>query len=832
MRRRSTPARPTPRRSTRHPLDGPETDAVELDAVPVDGAELDAVPVDGAELDAGALDGGGGGLPTSCGRAPDTSPPHTRLSIFPMPAIDFGSSINTDRTFYVINDAVGSLGPIFIDVVGTNFSVGGFAQGSTLAPNASLMVVVHAGAIPGLHHGTVHIASPGQFLDVTLVQDAPPLAVPPTPALVLNVVGPVANGVTFVPVATRLRSPSVAAARCSSRPIVRSPCSTRDRRSAMKLCIVCGVSVVVAATGIRDAAASRVCFVDATGGSDTAGTGSTSLPYQTINYTLSITGTPCTEIRLKAGTYDEHVIVTRQGADESERLVITSDNAAIPATISPTTRNAAMPRQAAIAFYDAAFVTLRNVVITNNIDAYCTGISGAAAPVSSSYCNSAGIDIRNASSFNNVGSGASSHHIIITGNEIRDVRRASMRTTVDAVTHNPDFVCGAASSTCVRRYDALPVSVYSDRDGLNANGAPDASEATNHIQILNNSIHDCDGSSDVNSVNTIDVYQNVAHVLVAGNTIDDVISASSYPGAGGAIGVGGIDPVGSASDAYQRARNVVVRDNHVTDAGIGVFVQSATNILIERNLVERVAIGMQVVTEGTAGRTYSAGRADRIWIRDNRIFEAQGWGIDLGALSIDCATGYSPVQNVYVTNNTIKTSLLTTGVLATFGVIVRAGVDGDSQLLNNVIQSEFPSGSLYDSLLRTEEQEVICSGVPFTMPYTVTLDYNLWFAMSTARTNLFVAFSLPTYAPTYQTFGDYQVWGDANGKNIDPMLASNGQVTSSSSPAVNAGTNSRTPSWASTFGDYDTGIETDCLGQSRTMARGVNVIDMGACEWQ
>ena len=161
MRRRSTPARPTPRRSTRHPLDGPETDAVELDAVPVDGAELDAVPVDGAELDAGALDGGGGGLPTSCGRAPDTSPPHTRLSIFPMPAIDFGSSINTDRTFYVINDAVGSLGPIFIDVVGTNFSVGGFAQGSTLAPNASLMVVVHAGdSRAASRHGAHRVTGP------------------------------------------------------------------------------------------------------------------------------------------------------------------------------------------------------------------------------------------------------------------------------------------------------------------------------------------------------------------------------------------------------------------------------------------------------------------------------------------------------------------------------------------------------------------------------------------------------------------------------------------------------------------------------------------------
>lgn len=572
--------------------------------------------------------------------------------------------------------------------------------------------------------------------------------------------------------------------------------------------------------GIRTAGATRICYVAPSGGVDDSLHGSsTGAPLATIQYALDSATPQCTTIKLMAGTFAEHVKVTRDAT--SDPLVIESDKPATPAVIAPNTIDTTTPRQAAVGFYDAAYVTLRNVVITNNIDAYCTAV-----PVSSSYCNSAGIDIRNLVTAGGVGSGASSHHITIEHNEIRDVNRPSLKTD------DTNTICSSGVD-CKRRYDALPIAIYSDRDGLDGTGARDDSEATHHIQIIDNDIHDCDGSSDVNTLSALVIYQNVEHVLVKDNQFDDLMSTSIYEGAGGAIGLGGTWATGSASDPFQRARHVVVRDNQITDTPMGVFIQGATDVLVERNLIEDNLRGVQIVTEGPTARDHAYGRASRIWIRDNRVVDAARFGIDVGALSIAC-NGYSQVEDVYVTNNTVLMTPPTSGVM-TFGIIARTGIGGDSVFVNNLIELTRPSPSNYDFLFRRDEATTItgCPGGSVTLPFTVTFDYDLWYT-TTGAYQPFISYALPSYSPTFESFATYQGWGDANGSFTAPQLTTGAQPVNASSPAVDTGTLARSPSsWTPDFGYYDTTGETDCIGNPRVVGHhGATQIDRGACELQ
>jgi hypothetical protein len=200
---------------------------------------------------------------------------------------------------------------------------------------------------------------------------------------------------------------------------------------------------------------------------------------------------------------------------------------------------------------------------------------------------------------------------------------------------------------------------------------------------------------------------NVERWRIERNTVHDTNNIAI-----GAIGFEGVAP----DPAYDQARDGVIADNHVYNissfgnpaygneyAADGIYVDGGTRIVIERNRVHNVDIGIEVASEH-AGRTSSAST-----VRNNLIYWCNTPGISLGGY--DNSVGGT--SNVDVVNNTLFRNDTTNSGSGELQIQYHAT---GNRVANNVIAAS-TQGVLLNSYVNSA-----------TVP--ATLDYNLYFSAS------------------------------------------------------------------------------------------------------
>lgn len=566
------------------------------------------------------------------------------------------------------------------------------------------------------------------------------------------------------------------------------------------------VLLLVPLTAYADLESSdRPCFVSTTGTDDAIG--SATAPFATVKRALTARRPgerpyACTEIKMFGGTYAERIAITRSGT-ASRPLILTSvpGNMAVTIDVTNAPADPSPPglRQYAIGIYDAGYVEVSNLRVT--------GKAAGACPIANKtdvLCELHALELRDNS---NATDGPTFHHVTISDVEIFGVESA----------HDTNF-------------PSVPLIVYNARDGFKpGTGTYDPDEVAHHIEIRRNYIHDCDTNSHSMLTDAVVLHRNIEDLLFENNTVEHMkarnplaLCDSAHDElCGDAFGMSGISTQGevqSSTGPYDRPRRIVIRNNTFSDLDSnGVFVQAGHRTLIERNRIDHVLLhGVQVVTERVEAQADPFLRAQQIWIRDNLILDYLGTGVDLGMLpGVLSPTTYAPVQDVYVTNNTIQTTNTIGGRTDRYGIMLHQGVLGDSAIYNNVVEVTLDPAHAYPGI----GHHLLYRQAKGAWPVQVKVDYNLWNA-ATPSGSTGNEYCVWTYAPVpdggtfaCQAFSSLAALGwEVNGIEADPKMTSAYRLNAGS-PAIDAGRAAWAPAWAD-FGTY-AGSELDGFGEAR-----------------
>ena len=321
------------------------------------------------------------------------------------------------------------------------------------------------------------------------------------------------------------------------------------------------------------------------GNGDDAHTGSASSPWRTIQHAVD-TVAAGDAICVRGGVYREVVTIARSGSAQAGPIVLQ----AVPGdavAIDGTGLGIPDGQYGLVTLIDASFVTVRGLELRNYLTA-----STANVPIGL-YVTGAGTQIR------------------IESNHIHDIR-------------NTGNGCAAKAF------------------GLKVDGTR-APASISQLAIAGNRIdHLVLGCSE-----SLSLDGNVEHWTISGNTVHDTNNIGI-----GAIGFEGISP----DPAYDQARDGTIVDNTVYNitsfgnpaygneyAADGIYVDGGTRILIERNRVHHVDIGIEVASEH-AGRTSSD-----VIVRNNLVYLGNSAAISIGGY--DASVGGS--ERVTIVGNTL-----------------------------------------------------------------------------------------------------------------------------------------------------------------------------------
>jgi hypothetical protein len=288
--------------------------------------------------------------------------------------------------------------------------------------------------------------------------------------------------------------------------------------------------------------------------------------------------------------------------------------------------------------------------------------------------------------------------------------------------------------------------------------------AIKHILVEENEIHDCNTGYSENL--TINGY--VDSFVIRKNKIYNTENI-------------GIDAAGgysaNSNPAYNYARNGVISDNELYNidmttgpiggahghGAIGIYVDGARNITIERNKLHECDRGIGIVSENDAYPT------ENCIVRNNFVYNSWRTGIYLGGY-LNYTTGGT--KNCYVVNNTLYYNNKQTGA---FGEI-----EGEIRLTENCFNNVIKNNIVYARPVDV-----------FVHKYTATgsnnvIDNNLYYTTGAAKW-IWNGIEYTSYTAWKTASG-----GDAGSSNgADPLLIST--ITpdlhiQSGSPAINSGT--------------------------------------------
>ncbi len=356
-----------------------------------------------------------------------------------------------------------------------------------------------------------------------------------------------------------------------------------------------------------------------------------------------------------------------------------------------------------------------------------------------------------------------SHHIEIIGNKIHDIR---INVTQTSGGNGHGILCiGTNGTTAMTDIVIDSNEVYNLRTGfsecITVNGN------VNNWRVTNNVVHDCNNIA-IDAAGHYGVCPNAANDqarngIISGNRVTD-IDSSHNPAYGGNFVTGG--------------------GGHSAD---GLYVDGGTNIIIERNIVVRANIGIEMASEH-AGKSTSY-----ITVRDNVVVESYTFGITIGGYDTDRGS----TENCKILNNTLLNN----------------GTSGESEIefqfdtRNNVVKNNVIYGNGLGYFIHNG----------YTQNTGNVVDYNLYFGPGGSGAALFAWKNVG-----YTGFTAYKSGSgnDAHSIYADPKFINAGalnlqlQVTS---PAIGVGDN-----------NVISGGELDLAGAARIAGA---LVDMGAYEY-
>jgi hypothetical protein len=535
--------------------------------------------------------------------------------------------------------------------------------------------------------------------------------------------------------------------------------------------ILCSVCRGWASTILRGSLllASSVAFANtnyyvSTGGSDTTGTGTLSSPWRTITHAINAVGGPGVTINALAGTYNERVSITASGSASGGNFIIQNYN------------------------YPSGTATIDGTGITIGTTGYAYGLVDITGR---SYVTVSGFEITNFTTTNDSLTPAGIHvegsgtNIQLLNNFIHHIWN-----TGKASSHNGN--CGNPSPQAF---------------GLVVAGTIGTSPITN-VTISGNTLTDlqtgCSESLTVNgNVNGFTVSHNVVH-----NTSN--IGIDAIGGEGVASGYRQYN--GSPND---QARNGEISDNivysiHSNSQGKngvyglncycadGLYLDGSANIVVERNIVYDVDLGIEVTGEGKAQNTINN------IVRDNLFFSNAYVGISIGGQGTPGGSSNSTILNNTTWDNG---NVAASGPLGEFAT--GTNLTGTNLIENNIFYAG-ASGTLVHA--------VTTKGV--------TLDYNAYFAPSSE--NWVWGTKTKTSFSTYQTLSGqdpHSLYNDPLFVDINanpPKTLPNLQLQAGS-PALQRGT---IPNPSSVLGPFDVTGTTPRINSKN------GTVDVGAYEQQ
>jgi hypothetical protein len=357
---------------------------------------------------------------------------------------------------------------------------------------------------------------------------------------------------------------------------------------------------------------------------------------------------------------------------------------------------------------------------------------------------------------------ASQSYVIIRGLEIRNYKTTSRSKVPVGV-----WVTGAGSN--LQLLNNHIHDIVTTASGCNANAlgvafyGTQAPASLNNITISGNEIdHLQTGCSE-----SLTVDGNVDTFTITNNLIHDNNNIGID-----AIGFEGVSP----NSAYDQARNGTITLNTVYNINSngnpsypkncwcanGVYVDGGANILIERNLIHNVDIGIEMASE------HSGRNTSNVTARNNLVYFGNSAGVSIGGY----ANKVGGSDHVTIVNNTLyKNDGKNTG-------------SGEFQIQYHATNNVFKNNIVYAGA-----QALAIHNFTTSVANPADVDYNLYFSPGGATGTTFVWNN-----KTYGTFTAYQSGSgkDGNGKFSDPQFL-NGTTpdlhVQSTSPAVNAGIN-------------------------------------------
>lgn len=472
----------------------------------------------------------------------------------------------------------------------------------------------------------------------------------------------------------------------------------------------------------------NVYFVATTGVNGAAGGRLT--PWRNLQYAADRVN-PGDTVCVRAGSYNEVLTLTRSGSAVGGGIVFQAypgENARIDGA------GLAVPddQWGLVTLLNVSHVTVRDFEITNFSTA-----SAAVVPIGI-YITGAGTGIR------------------ILGNHVHDIRTTALGCAANAF-------------------------------GLKVDGTS-ATASINQLVIANNELNDLVlGCSE-----SLSLDGNVENWSITDNLVHDTNN----------IGIGAIGFEGIAPDpAVDRARDGVISGNTVYNitsfgnsaygnvyAANGIYVDGGTRIVIERNLVHHVDIGIEAASEHV-GRNTSF-----VTVRNNLVHSSNSAGISIGGY--DATVGGS--DNCVIANNTLfRNDTALTG-------------SGEFQ-----IQFHATANVFVNNIVHANAQGLLVNAFTGDTPAPASLDHNLYFADGASRAWIWAGVSRSTLATHRTNSGQ-----DANSLDANPLFLDLSLPTlrvAPQSPAVGAGSDRG----ATVVGALD------FAGQPRRVGPG---IDIGAYE--
>ena len=325
--------------------------------------------------------------------------------------------------------------------------------------------------------------------------------------------------------------------------------------------------------------------------------------------------------------------------------------------------------------------------------------------------------------------------------------------------------------------------------------------AGSYLQLLNNHIHDIVVIASGCNANALGVAfygtqapASLNHITITGNELDHLKTGCSesltldgnvdtftisdnliHDNNNIGISVIGFESV-SPNPTYDQARNGTVTQNTVYNISStgnpsyskncwcadGVYIDGGTNVLVERNLIHNVDIGIEAASEHS-GRTSSY-----VTARNNLIYFGNSAGVSIGGY----ASRVGGSDHTTVVNNTLlQNDGKNTG-------------SGEFQIQYYATNNVFKNNIVY-----TGAQALAVHNFTKSEPNPADIDYNLYFSPAGAGGTVFV-----WNATTYSGFTAYQTGTgkDGNSNFADPQfvsLTTPDLHVAPTSRAVNAGVN-------------------------------------------